>query len=145
MRILKNLFGKGDKIHVDEIAIMKDWPLTKSIIVDTGKNQHGRWVRFGDGTMIAEVFLPELVLDPIVPGAERTIQIANPVQFANSPNPHVSAAFVDSVGNLMYVPYTQLYGTGVTENYWSISVKNTGSVAIAKAIGYSCFAIGRWK
>lgn len=49
MRIWKNLFGKGDKIDASEIAVSPDLLLGDAVIVDTGTNKDGDWVRWGNG------------------------------------------------------------------------------------------------
>lgn len=56
MKILKKLFNSNDtKVHVDEIAmLMGGIPtlLSSAVIVESGSNANGRYVKFGDGTMI---------------------------------------------------------------------------------------------
>lgn len=52
MKILKKLFGGGTKIHVDEIADSQGRLLGDSVIVDSGSNENGSWIKFADGTMI---------------------------------------------------------------------------------------------
>lgn len=56
MKIFKNLFGKNDhKIHVDEIAMKQgNNPilLSGAVIVESGSNENGEYVKFGDGTMV---------------------------------------------------------------------------------------------
>lgn len=52
MRIWKNLFGKGDKIDVNEIAISPSLLLGQGVISEIGSNPYGRYIRYGDGTQI---------------------------------------------------------------------------------------------
>lgn len=53
-RVHKDLFGTGgqDKIHVDEIAVAPGLLLGGAVIVESGSNANGEYVRFGDGTQI---------------------------------------------------------------------------------------------
>ncbi len=52
MKILKKLFGGNTKIHVDEIADSTGRLLGESVIVDSGSNTNGHWIKYADGTMI---------------------------------------------------------------------------------------------
>lgn len=56
MKIFKNLFGDNNsKIHVDEVAIKQgDKPtlLSAAVIVESGSNSNGDYLKFGDGTLI---------------------------------------------------------------------------------------------
>ena len=56
MQVLSNLFGLNKKINANDIAV-KDSnnnarTLDKSVIVDSGSNENGGWVKWADGTMI---------------------------------------------------------------------------------------------
>lgn len=56
MRVLKNLFGKGDKIHVDEIISKVSGVgklLSFCIIKDHKLSTDGSYVRFGNGFTVA--------------------------------------------------------------------------------------------
>lgn len=56
MKVLKNLFGNNTKISAEDIVIKdsnnKARILDKSVIVDSGSNENGNWVKWADGTMI---------------------------------------------------------------------------------------------
>lgn len=52
MKVFKNLFGKGDKIHVDEIAVTPDLLLGSAVIVESGSNEYGEYIRFGNGWQV---------------------------------------------------------------------------------------------
>lgn len=52
LRVFKNLFGDGSKIHADEIAVAPGLLLGGAVIVESGSNENGEYVRFGDGTQI---------------------------------------------------------------------------------------------
>lgn len=52
MKILKRLFGGDIKIHVDEIVDSAGKLLGESVIVESGSNENGRWIKWADGTMI---------------------------------------------------------------------------------------------
>lgn len=60
MKVFKNLFGRGDKIHVDEIAVAPGLLLGGAVIVESGSNADGHYVRWGDGTQVCFAFMPEL-------------------------------------------------------------------------------------
>jgi len=52
MKILKNLFGKSDtKIDANEIAVDGDL-LENAVIVDSGSDANGYWIRWGNGLQI---------------------------------------------------------------------------------------------
>lgn len=58
MRVLKNLFGDNSKIHADEIVVgtsLLSRLLSASVIVESGSNANGSYVKFGDGTMICKI------------------------------------------------------------------------------------------
>ena len=52
MKVWKNIFRKGDKINASEIAVAPGLMLPGAVIVESGSNANGDYVRFGDGTMI---------------------------------------------------------------------------------------------
>lgn len=56
MKVLKNLFGNNTKISAEDIIIKdsnnKARILDKSVIVDSGSNENGNWVKWADGTMV---------------------------------------------------------------------------------------------
>lgn len=52
MKILKKLFGGDAKIHVDEIAVTPGVLLGSTVIVESGTNTNGNYIKFGDGTLI---------------------------------------------------------------------------------------------
>lgn len=57
MKILKNLFGKSDtKIDANEIAVEGNL-LGNAVIVESGSNTNGKYVKFGDGTMICTHYM----------------------------------------------------------------------------------------
>ena len=56
MKVLKNLFGNNTKISAEDIVIKdsnnKARILDKSVIVGSGSNENGNWVKWADGTMV---------------------------------------------------------------------------------------------
>lgn len=56
MKILKKLFNTSDtKIHIDEIALQIGGApklLSEAVIVESGSNANGKYIKYGDGTMI---------------------------------------------------------------------------------------------
>lgn len=60
MKIFKNLFGNNSKISADEIALNDGRLVSKSVIVESGSNTNGNYVKWADGTMAcwAHLILP---------------------------------------------------------------------------------------
>lgn len=56
MKVLSNLFGLNKKISANDIAVKssenKVKLLSECVIVDSGTNSNGSWIKYGDGTMI---------------------------------------------------------------------------------------------
>lgn len=52
MKVWKDLFGKGDKIHADEIAVAPGRLLGGAVIIESGNNTNGSYIRIGDGTQM---------------------------------------------------------------------------------------------
>lgn len=52
MKVLKNLMGDLSKIHVDEVAVAPNFLLGEGVVIESGKNVNGRYLKFGDGTLI---------------------------------------------------------------------------------------------
>ena len=56
MKVLSNLFGNNTKINANAIAIKKADntadTLDNCVIVDSGSNSNGSWIKWADGTMI---------------------------------------------------------------------------------------------
>lgn len=56
MQVLSNLFGLNKKINANDIAVKDNnnnaRTLDKSVIIDSGSNENGSWVKWADGTMI---------------------------------------------------------------------------------------------
>ena len=56
MKVLKNLFGNNTKINANNIAVKKADnsadTLDNCVIVDSGSNSNGSWIKWADGTMI---------------------------------------------------------------------------------------------
>lgn len=56
MKVLKNLFGNNTKINANNIAVKKADnsadTLDNCVIVDSGSNENGSWVKWANGTMI---------------------------------------------------------------------------------------------
>lgn len=51
MKILKNIFGRYTKIATSEVADEAGRLLSDSVIVESGSNANGRWIKYADGTM----------------------------------------------------------------------------------------------
>lgn len=137
MRVLKNLFGKSDKIHVDEIAVAPNRLLGDSVIVDSGSNSNGSWVKWADGTMVCYGYFESPLIANQASGA---IYISNP-ETRNFPQPFASTPVVtlSSVSSWRWVDLN-LTPTTTSFSYHimrAISSTSTGNVFY--------LAFGRWK
>lgn len=56
MKVLSNLFGLNRKISANDVAVKssnnKTKLLSECVVVDSGTNSNGSWIKYGDGTMI---------------------------------------------------------------------------------------------
>lgn len=143
MRVHKNLFGRGDKIHVDEIAVAPGLLLGGAVIVGGGSNANGEWVKFGNGWAVCwgtheeVVSLTRLTTTEFYNTGNRAIAlpltfIEPPIGFCSmgntaTPNTFLMSASVPDTKNTLYFrPGSPLPRTDIT-------------------IYVNFFAIGRWK
>jgi hypothetical protein len=146
MKIWKNLFGKGDKIGATEIAVAPGLMLDGAVIVESGENTNGQYVKFGDGTMICTKIMSGTadISEPwgqgYTTGADNKISLGEfAVEFTETP---VTQVMVERTA---------------AKNLWlasnvSVSGKRAGLVSLlrftpASGVNYTLhvFAIGRWK
>lgn len=95
MKIWKNLFGRGDKIHADEIAVAPGLLLGGAVIVESGSNANGEYRRWGDGTQICwgETSFDTAMTSPPSSALGNTgnRNITMPIEFAEPP---ISKVFI---------------------------------------------------
>lgn len=151
MKIFKNLFGKNEKIHVDEIAVAPGLLLGGAVIVESGSNANGRYVRFGDGTQIcwgkSSILTLSFTPSPnwgsvFTTGGNSLPSMVFPVPFVGD-KPYVKLDFERISGGNFWVMRSSA----------NPSLTHSGSGEIVRGTTYSAdftgratyFAIGRWK
>ena len=145
MKVLKNLFGNNTKINANNIAVKKADnsadTLDNCVIVDSGSNSNGIWIKFGDGKLIsAHQVTRRLSRTSAWGNMYETSQQANlgdyPVEFKDTP----------------YI-FLTLYGqNALFESVNNPSKTNAGNVYLIAptrndSADYTIqvLAIGRWK
>ena len=146
MKILKNLFGNGTKIHSDNIEVGTSGnhrSLSDSVIVDSGSNSNGRYVKYADGTMIC---YHNMTMDDWVSIPRGALYSTSskvwtfPVPFALTPT------VTSQVNSMIPNTWTSLGAGG--SNRFDTSVRVMGTVIDGSAQyipSVSLIAIGRWK
>lgn len=145
MKVYKNLFGDSSKINAGEIAFKDEnnsvHPITWGVIVESGSNANGTYIKFGDGTMIC--YYKTTVYDQAINSAYGSLFIGT--RNWTFPEPFISAPFV-TIGQFKW-------GSGAS---WGGAMASTTTYVIlrgydvsARAAGTACtisaMAIGRWK
>lgn len=144
MKILKKLFNTSDtKIHIDEIALqMGGIPklLSEAVIVESGSNANGNYVKFGNGTMICWHRKSTI----------NTITIPDGPLFATGSNPWIFPSVFSEppVVNVMESAgvggsWGSLGGGATTSYDTTFQIVRTTSYGAIPAAGL--MAIGRWK
>jgi hypothetical protein len=145
MKVYKNLFGDSSKINAGEIAFKDEnnsvHPITWGVIVESGSNANGTYIKFGDGTMICWIRMS--VTDQAINQAYGSLFIGTrnwtfPAEFLNPPTVTCSE-FKWGTG----APWG-----GVSTATYSYAILR-GYDVLARAAGTACtisaMAIGRWK
>lgn len=143
MKILKNLFGSGDRIHSDNIEVGTSGNhrnLSDSVIVESGSNANGKYIKYGDGTMIVFARKP---FEGEVLGTTHSF----PAPFIDVGSVSLTAQVEGIVSGGTSTTYMC---EKVVDSIWSYRIKafNVSSGAIAlSSTGtlVSITAIGRWK
>ena len=145
MKIWKNLFGKGDKIGATEIAVAPGLMLDGAVIVESGENTNGQYVKFGDGTMICTKIM------------SGTADISEPWGQGYTTTANSAINLGEFAVEFTETPVTQVVVERAGSNLWLasnafVSGKRAGLVSLlrftpASGVGYTLhvFAIGRWK
>lgn len=141
MKIWKKLFGdSNDKIHVDEIAVAPGLLLGGAVIIESGTNAAGSWIKFGDGTMICHIQKRmNTTCDAVVGSLFRNTpeQWIFPKPFASTPSVSTQVLFdisfsFGSIGNAG--------ANALQYNYCVLCPTKANNNPIVSLI-----AIGRWK
>ena len=139
MKIWKNLFGKNEKINADEIAVAPGLLLGGAVIVESGSNANGRYVKFGDGTLVCT---REIAFDYTI----------DTVQEFPFPSSFVSVYFagkqLDGGKSTVTIASTQQYNNIIVYNTadmsnWALRTRSHDTVV--PIINLKLLAIGRWK
>lgn len=144
MKILKKLFGGNSKIHVDEIAVRPDILLGDAVIVDSGENEFGRWIKFGNGLMICHILTSDENVN-IVKNGEWKKGFKFPQEFRYVPSTSVFAYPTTSTGAILYIPIIDISASNLFPGSWQIAFKNTTETTVTKILRINLLAIGRWK
>lgn len=144
MKVFKNLFGRGDKIHVDEIAVAPGLLLGGAVIVDSGSGANGSWVKWGNGYARCWLNIYHSSISFVSSGSiyRTATQYFNfPITFLENPTP--PAVVVDCTGNINWTSLADgaahLYLTG--GSYRIFRSMSTNPVPVRVLIG----AEGWWK
>ena len=147
MKVLSNLFGLNKKISANDIAVKssdnKAKLLSECVIVDSGTNSNGSWVKYADGTMIChkrQIFSNT----PIKNSWGNVVESAK-LSLGDFPQP-----FVGSYPNFFIMPWQpffveRAYSASLTSWGGFYAVRPGGSGTDGMDVTVSCFAIGRWK
>ena len=147
MKVLKNLFGNNTKISASDIAIKKADntadTLDNCVIVDSGSNDNGSWIKWADGTMICtkKITFTNVVIDDAwgaVYSSKNTISFGDYAQeFIGIPNVSITLASGS---------------TCFCETFSGRTKKSIGSTWLCKPASesggnmiFDIIAIGRWK
>ena len=147
MQVLKNLFRLNKKISASEIAVKdlnnKAKILNDCVIVDSGTNSNGSWIKYGNGTMIChkrQIFSNT----PIKNSWGNVVESAK-LSLGDFPQP-----FVGNYPNFFIMPWQAFfversYTASLTSWGSFYAVRPGGSGTDGMDVTVSCFAIGRWK
>ena len=117
--------------------------LANAVIVDSGNNQHGRYIKFGDGTII--MYMKPYVLMPALSQYSTEATVILPISFVDT-----DYMWVATQGDIhgSYIAATAVFGQGATKNISGFTL----FAALTQVNGGASFevrpniiAIGRWK
>lgn len=142
MNILKNLLGNQSKIHVDEIAVVAGLLLGDAVIVESGSNANGDYVKLGNGWMICFQFKNVNIAIATTEGSARVSDVMNwiyPMSFMDRP---VVLTGIHTSSSIPFTSITKNIGTSSV----GIQFMYIGSTPYSPFTNSSArFAIGRWK
>lgn len=144
MKVFKNLFGKGDKIHVNEIAYKDLQDIVRllgwGVIVESGSNANGAYLKFGDGTMIC--YRSDLTLNYV--DGDLNVKWTYPQPFSEVPTV-LAVRRQAELYTTKRIPSITVMTQSVDKASISLQ-RHTGDVFVATDKGLiNAFAIGRWK
>lgn len=147
MKIFKNLFGNNSKISADEIAVTKDLMVSGAVIVESGSNTNGNYVKWADGTMAcwAHLILPMSNWTKNSENAQG-LTITNfvlPYTFPSAFKGIPSVQLDCSIDGNIFVQSCRNFGTEATKTTLYAEGLATGNVG--PNIRTQIIAIGKWK
>lgn len=142
MKVFKNLFGKGNKINASEIAVAPNLLLPNAVIVESGSNANGIYVRYGDGTQICTLRID--TTDQAITDAYGSLYIGSRIW--TFPKPFINASAIVSAPLFKYGTSAS-WGACMTAGRANATMRIYDNVSrsagIMTYIGF--MAIGRWK
>lgn len=143
MKVLKNLFGNNTKISAEDIVIKdsnnKARILDKSVIVDSGSNENGNWVKWADGTMICHKFIT---------GADGATQWSGTIYYHDVVNGNWSQNF-KTILNVQVTNTTNQWWcciSGTTEtSAGTTRLIRPDSASSGQTYNIHIMAVGKWK
>lgn len=142
MKVFKNLFGRGDKIHVDEIAVAPGLLLGGAVIVDEGSNANGEWTRWGNGWQMCLVVFSKLS------GSAPNSSLGSIYRSQSNltweyPQPFYKNPVVDGVSSASTWPNSTRSPGG--DDRFDFLFRIFSPVSSANNVDVRLSAIGRWK
>lgn len=133
--------------YINKNLYIQDAGYTLGEIIDSGSNSNGKWIKFGDGTMICwnKIYATGNQLGfttnyGSIYYPDTAITWTYPISFYSSPRVELTSRFQGGVGggvNLSSEP-----GTISSTFYMYYSKSFTFS---SNQVSVECFAIGKWK
>lgn len=144
MKILSNLFGNNTKINASAIAIKKADntadTLDNCVIVDSGSNSNGSWIKWADGTMIC--YKKQNFGNQFFNNKWGTLYETQKLSLGDFP-----ISFIGDYPDVYIMPMQAFFA----ERSYSASLISWGNFWAVRAtneqfsVSVSCVAIGRWK
>ncbi len=145
MKVLKNLFGNNTKISASDIAVKglnsKGKLLNDCIIVDSGTNINGTYIKWGNGMMLVT---KQLKITTKCSSSWGSIYESPNIDFGKMASSFCEIPFVFSYATQRMAFVEGLQGT--TENNFGKTWLARPSADENEAVYYiNLFAIGKWK
>lgn len=145
MKVWKNLLGKNNKIHVDEIAVTPGLLLGDVSIEEMGSSENGEYVKWGNGWMVCLNRISVMPTWKAGSGADfyysSLIEIPFPKQFVAKPFLIGSTSDEKVSDRSAWLSYVESVKTFDKIRFYISSLTDWtgGDIAI------TYLAIGRWK
>lgn len=144
MKVLSNLFGNNTKINANSIAVKKvdnsADTLDNCVIVDSGSNSNGSWIKWADGTMICTKKMYITTAINLTWGSvyeSDLFSLGNYAQkFTSIPD-----IYAQSVGTACFI---EAIVSPTTTSFGTTYIWRPASTA-SREYCLSLFAIGKWK